>query len=111
MKRQHHYLHPSDAEDDPAVRLIVERSDETYGIVNIYEAKMTSAAPSAQELEAFGRLIVTPEAARWLRDVLAGMDLEDTRFYRGKGPCPVCRATDGNPCDGYQHRLETLGGR
>ena len=38
---------------------------------------MTSTAETAQELEVFDRLVLTPEMARWLRDTLNQMDLED----------------------------------
>jgi hypothetical protein len=77
---QLHYLHPSDPEE-PTVRLHVERSCDTSGIINIWEAAMTSSGPSAQEIDVHDRLILLPAAARWLRDTLNRMNLEDNDGY------------------------------
>lgn len=65
----------SDDPREPLERIVVERLDG--GNVTLYEATMSSAQPGAVPTEVHERLHLTPRMARWLRDALVTMDLED----------------------------------
>lgn len=74
--KQYHYLQPHDSEY-PEERLQVELSTETDGIVNISIATMTSPSPTAEEIALRNQVFMFPSAARWLRDTLVSMNLDD----------------------------------
>lgn len=68
------WRHSTDPQE-PLDRLIAERND--LGIIGIYEARMTSQSASARVIDYHDKLLLTPEMARWLRDALNAMDLDD----------------------------------
>lgn len=58
----------------PNLRLCIE---DDGVLLKIYEADMTSAAPTAQIVNLHDKIILMPEEARWLRDTLNTMDIEE----------------------------------
>ena len=72
-KNVEHYRNSTDPQT-PELRLYVERDE---GLVMLYEADMTSRSPTAQIVNLHDKIIMLASDARWLRDTLNSMDLED----------------------------------
>lgn len=83
---QHHYRNSTDPDAHSKLRLLVERSSESRGLIRIAESVMTSHAATAVEIKALDELHLEPAEARWLRDALVSMNLDDVET---DGACPA----------------------
>lgn len=75
MSQQSSHYRDSTDPQTPNLRLYIERDE---GLVVFYEADMTSRSPSAQIVNLHDKIVMLAADARWLRDMLNRMDLEDT---------------------------------
>jgi hypothetical protein len=74
---------PSTDSKTPHDRLIVEVTQDgllTDGLLNIYDARMTSQSSNAMEVEVYDRLVLDAEQLTWLKARLGEIELEEDEF-------------------------------